>query len=299
MSGAFAALDKQVWDDNADAQPHLCVVPYFNRWHSGCTQIIIRRLATSTCIDTLLFMTLMQPVLPHVSTPTPLTWQQELLTQTWKPNRKSEKPKSATGSNPARGKRKDKLPSASSNVAAPSSAMTASGTTPPTPSSSGLTWQQELFQQSKRPGPTYDRAETAKDMETFGTQGSKLSKPTNTKVSADRNKSKNASKGKNKNLTKLRDSQTPMTPSKIPISTKVSSSSSPLSAPLAYAGPEFHNSPSAASLPTPRFTQSRGVASATQLTPQTPPQRSETRRETVDHLLSQILASTSLPSTQK
>ena len=76
------------------------------------------------------------------SEPRNLTWQQELLTQSWKADRKKAKPKP---------KKKDTPPAKKVE-----------------PVSTGLTWQQELFQQGKRPGATFDHAETARDVETFG-----------------------------------------------------------------------------------------------------------------------------------
>ena len=85
------------------------------------------------------------------SEPRNLTWQQELLTQSWKADRKKAKPKP---------KKKDPPPAKKVE-----------------PVSTGLTWQQELFQQGKRPGATFDHAETARDVETFGAAISQPKQP--------------------------------------------------------------------------------------------------------------------------
>lgn len=188
----------------------------------------------------------------NASEPNNLTWQQELLTQSWKVDRKKPKPKPKKKDNPTAKKAE--------------------------PVSTGLTWQQELFQQGKRPGATFDHAENARDVETFGATNAKSKQQTTQAPKPQKNK--NAPK-------KGKSAKAPETPSKTPSS----------SMPFAYAAPVFHNSPSAASLPAPRFLSRaketpRTTAESTPASaPTSPPQP-----ETVDHLLTQILHATSLQS---
>lgn len=92
-----------------------------------------------------------------------------------------------------------------------------------------LTWQQELFNQAQRPGATFDYAADERDLETFGGGKSRGNGATGT---PDRRRGK----GKMRNDAKL-----PSTPNKKALPS------------LAYAGPTFHNSPAAASLPAPKF----------------------------------------------
>lgn len=195
-------------------------------------------------------MTLMQSSPLNASGPNNLTWQQELLTQSWKADRKKSKPKPKKKDNPTAKKAE--------------------------PVSTGLTWQQELFQQGRRPGATFDHAENAKDVETFGATNAK-SKQQSTQTPKPQ---------KNKNVPKKGKSpKAPETPSKTS------------SMPFAYAAPVFHNSPSAASLPAPRFlsrdkeTPRSDAISTPASAPTSPPQP-----ETVDHLLTQILRATSMQS---
>lgn len=185
------------------------------------------------------------------SEPRNLTWQQELLTQSWKADRKKAKPKP---------KKKDPPPAKKVE-----------------PVSTGLTWQQELFQQGKRPGATFDHAETARDVETFGAAISQPKQPPAQPPKPQKNK--NAPK-------KNKSTKPPETPSKTSSGT-----------PLAYAAPGFHNSPSAASLPAPRFLSR--AKEAPRAPAEDAPASAATcpaQPETVDHLLTQILHATSIQS---
>ena len=187
----------------------------------------------------------------QTSEPRNLTWQQELLTQSWKADRKKAKPKP---------KKKDPPPAKKVE-----------------PVSTGLTWQQELFQQGKRPGATFDRAETARDVETFGTAISQPKQPSAQPPKPQKNKS--APK-------KSKSAKPPETPSKAPSGT-----------PLAYAAPGFHNSPSAASLPAPRFlSRAKEVPRAPAESASASASTCPAQPETVDHLLTQILHATSIQS---
>lgn len=140
-------------------------------------------------------------------------------------------------------------------------------------SKEGLTWQQELFGSSKPHGPAFDVFADSKDAETFGGAGSvghsnmmngkSGKKKTSARPRADsvgeldlhsaKGKGNHAKKGTN-------------TGSSIHFGNGSASSSStgPPSTPnkLAYAGPNFHNSPSPASLPVPKFLQSKAAGSA-------------------------------------
>lgn len=120
-------------------------------------------------------------------------------------------------------------------------------------SKSNMTWQQELFYHSQRPGPAFDHNADARDKETFGDEKKKGSSST-----PERRKGK----------TKARDAKVapPNTPLK------------GLTPTAAYAGPTFHNSPAAASLPAPKFSgrpkssQAEGAAEDRSVSPAPLPQ---------------------------
>lgn len=124
--------------------------------------------------------------------------------------------------NNANRKKKEKRPAKSK----PASNAQRSNSKPKQESASGLTWQQELFNQAQRQGPEFDHAADARDVETFGG---------NAKGTPDRRKPKGNGKGKSS------EGKSPQTPHKGAVPA------------LAYAGPTFQNSPSAASLPAPLF----------------------------------------------
>lgn len=94
--------------------------------------------------------------------------------------------------------------------------------------SSALTWQQELFRQSQRPA-AFDYAADSRDVETFG-EGK--GRATGAASTPDRRKNKAKPRV---------ESKSPSTPNK------------KVAAAMAYAGPTFHNSPAATSLPAPKF----------------------------------------------
>ncbi|WFD18835.1 hypothetical protein MCAP1_001046 [Malassezia caprae] len=197
--------------------------------------------------------------------PSQMTWQQQMMSQSWSQAPRKKKEKTEVPS-----KKKDKPKSPTAEKA-----------------SSHMTWQQELFQQSKRAGPTFDHAADARDVQTFGgeTARTKASQP-GAAGTPERRKNGKA-KGGNKNA------RGPNTPKK-----------EQGSAPVAYAGPTFHNSPSAASLPTPKFA-SRGAKSPLSEPASTGPSSAMTPLrdltvpsppplQTVDHLLAQMLKSSSV-----
>ncbi|PWN32062.1 uncharacterized protein FA14DRAFT_162334 [Meira miltonrushii] len=194
-----------------------------------------------------------------------LTWQQQLLN--------SQAPKSASLEKKKGGK-KDKAtnPSVKSKG---SQAVDVSKNE----ASSALTWQQELFgSNNKARGPAFDVFADERDAMTFG--GNASGQPPN-KGGKKKQRQRADSLGdidlhNNHNAAHGR-------PSKPKNSTHSSSvhlgangsSSSPSSGPpttpnkLAYAGPNFHNSPSPASLPVPKFLQSKngGVVNGTGMNP--------------------------------
>lgn len=86
---------------------------------------------------------------------------------------------------------------------------------------SNLTWQQQLFNNPKRPGPKFDHAVEKRDEETFGA-------------------TKDKRKGRKDTAQHVRETKEPHTPERVD----------------KYAGPTFHNSPAPDTLPAPRF-QSR------------------------------------------
>ncbi|WFC98852.1 hypothetical protein MYAM1_001585 [Malassezia yamatoensis] len=100
------------------------------------------------------------------------------------------------------------------------------------------TWQQELFHQAQPRKSAYDFAVDARDRETFG-EGSLRSK------NAANTQETRKKKGKTRVLIK-----TPKTPNQDVTTT------------MAYAGPTFHNSPHAASLPAPTFQGKSKLGSA-------------------------------------
>lgn len=124
--------------------------------------------------------------------------------------------------NNANRKKKEKRPAKSK----PAPSAQKSNNKPKQESASGLTWQQELFNQAQRQGPEFDHAADTRDVETFGG---------NVKGTPDRRKPKGNGKGKSS------EGKSPQTPHKGAVPA------------LAYAGPTFQNSPSAASLPAPLF----------------------------------------------
>ncbi|WFC94865.1 hypothetical protein MBRA1_001503 [Malassezia brasiliensis] len=93
---------------------------------------------------------------------------------------------------------------------------------------SALTWQQELFRQSQRPA-AFDYAADSRDVETFGEGKGRATAGAST---PDRRKNKAKTRAEPKS---------PSTPNK------------KMAAVVAYAGPTFHNSPAATSLPAPKF----------------------------------------------
>ncbi|WFD42941.1 hypothetical protein MPSI1_001592 [Malassezia psittaci] len=99
------------------------------------------------------------------------------------------------------------------------------------------TWQQELFNQAQPRKSAYDFAADARDRETFGAESSRSKNTANAQETRKK-------KGKTRVLIK-----TPKTPSQS-VTT------------MAYAGPTFHNSPHAASLPAPTFQGKSKVGSA-------------------------------------
>ena len=198
--------------------------------------------------------------------PNQMTWQQQMMTPSWNqaPRKKKEKNTEAP-------KKKEK-------TTAPAVEKVGSN----------MTWQQELFLQSKRVGPAFDHAADARDEQTFGGESALRPKsaPPGTTGTPERRKA-GKSKGSNKNT------RVPNTPQK-----------KQGSAPVAYAGPTFHNSPSAASLPTPKFAN-RGArsplsepASAEPSTNMTPLHDSTVPSppplQTVDRLLAQMLKTSSV-----
>jgi len=198
--------------------------------------------------------------------PNQMTWQQQMMSQSW--NQAPRKKKEKTELPP---KKKDN----------PKAPVTEKAT-------SHMTWQQELFQQSKRTGPTFDHAADARDVQTFGGDSARQkTAPLSAAGTPERRKNGKA-KGGNKNA------RVPNTPQK----------EKQGGVPVAYAGPTFHNSPSAASLPTPKFA-SRGAKSPLSEPASTGPSTAMTSPrdtsvssspplQTVDHLLAQMLKSSSV-----
>lgn len=106
------------------------------------------------------------------------------------------------------------------NAATRNDAKAAAPVPAPEPESN-LTWQQQLFNNPKRPGPKFDHAAEKRDEETFGA-------------------TKDKRKGRKDNAQHVREKKGPHTPERVD----------------KYAGPTFHNSPAPDTLPAPRF-QSR------------------------------------------
>lgn len=148
-----------------------------------------------------------------------LTWQQELL-GSQKPDKKGERKGE---------KKKDKAPNKKPTKNKESEATSKST------SKESLTWQQEIFGTNKR-GPAFDVFADAKDIDTFGeSKPSHLPlKPKGKKGTGRRRADSLGDSHKQRTSSSLTGS--PSTPNK-----------------LVYAGPTFHNSPSAASLPQPKF----------------------------------------------
>lgn len=170
----------------------------------------------------------------------PLNWQQEMIAST--PDRKKPGKKAAGGQK---------------NASPAQAAATAKDS---------LTWQQELLGSNKARGPTFDVFADARDVATFGgTSGDERRKePKGKKQSGAGNRKRAGSAGEM--ATHLPSKPAHGIPS-IPIMS--SSQSGPVSkqesgmpttpnGKFAYAGPNFHNSPSPASLPVPKFLQQRG-----------------------------------------
>lgn len=211
-----------------------------------------------------------------------MTWQQQLMSQSWsqdgQANRK-KKSKAVTLKKPAS---KGSAPAPKKNEKA----------VPANPETT-MTWQQQLFQQSHRAGPTFDHAADEKDAETFGTPkgGKNKGSSSNAATVPDRRKPKNQ-----KNNAKPRDGRSTATPTKEATATPAA----------AYAGPTFHNSPSAASLPTPRFSMRTDKATSSETPPTTAPSSVASPgpsaaspsgpppMQTVDALLAQMLSPHSL-----
>lgn len=204
--------------------------------------------------------------------PTQLTWQQQLMSQSWDqtPRKKKDKQPAKNADAPTRKKDKPKAPVVK---AAPH-----------------MTWQQELFQQSKRVGPTFDHVADERDMQTFGGESAVPEKSALPGAAVTPERRKN---GKSKGAGKQRDGRVLNTPTKDKSGT-----------PNAYAGPTFHNSPSATSLPTPKFA-SRSAKSPLSEPASSEPSVAATPRpmtlppppqlQTVDHLLAQMLKTSSEP----
>lgn len=185
-----------------------------------------------------------------------LTWQQQLFN--------SQAPKSATLEKRKGGKRE--------RGAAPSSAKSKSAQVlndSKNETSSALTWQQELFGSNEKiRGPAFDVFADERDALTFGGN------------TPPRNPGKEGKKKQRQRADSLGDlhlhnqgvAQARSNKSKGSANSPFvhlganEASSSPSSGPpttpnkLAYAGPNFHNSPSPASLPVPKFLQSKNAS---------------------------------------
>lgn len=160
-----------------------------------------------------------------------LTWQQQLMASSWAQERPGE-----SSRNTPRRKKKDRTSSASS---APKKGAEKQAAAPAPTSGSALTWQQELFQQSQRAGPKFDHAADARDVATFGA-------PAAPGPSAQSGGTARKSRSRGKKSSKDNKGSNPSTPVREP---------PPLLPSEAYAGPTFHNSPPATSLPAPRFSR--------------------------------------------
>lgn len=198
-----------------------------------------------------------------------MTWQQQMMSQSWNQAPRKKKEKSVKAEASSKKKDNPKLPATEKPGVQ-------------------MTWQQELFQQSKRVGPVFDHAADAKDVQTFGGDCAPSSKTASSGAASTPERRKN---NKAKGSTKNRDARAPNTPQK------------QANAPVAYAGPTFHNSPSAASLPTPKFASRTKSplsepASAGPSAAMTPPRDtavpSPPQLQTVDSLLAQMLKSSSV-----
>lgn len=190
-----------------------------------------------------------------------LTWQQQLLN--------SQAPKSASLEKKKGGK-KDKAANASVKSKGSQAVDVSKNEVP-----SALTWQQELFgSNNKARGPAFDVFADERDAMTFG--GNVSSQPPN-KGGKKKQRQRADSLG-DINLHHNSDNAAHGRPSKPKNGNQVqlgvinaSSSPGPPTTPnkLAYAGPNFHNSPSPASLPVPKFLQSKngGVVNGTGMNP--------------------------------
>ena len=142
-----------------------------------------------------------------------------------------------------------------------------------TPTKETLTWQQELLSSNKSRGPSYDVFADAKDEATFGSQGEDRRNPTGPKKQVGGGRG-GAGRQRADSVGEMRLQAKGPAFSGIPGAPLSSSMSGPNlsgidrqppSTPnnkFAYAGPNFHNSPSPATLPVPKFLQPKGGAGA-------------------------------------
>lgn len=191
----------------------------------------------------------------------PLTWQQQLINSTTSSTTPEKKKSTKKGANKK----------AAANIA---SATEISAT-----AKESLTWQQELLGSNKPRGPTFDVFADARDEATFGggsaneRQGAEGQSRGNRKKQQQpqvggRKRADSAGESRLRSLVKSKSMAAglPSAP-QAPISDLHKSGSfagainskapSTPDSKLAYAGPNFHNSPSAASLPVPKFLQQR------------------------------------------
>jgi hypothetical protein len=180
----------------------------------------------------------------------PLNWQQEMIAST--PDKKKPGKKAAGSKNNA----------AHSQAAAPAK--------------DSLTWQQELLGANKPRGPTFDVFADARDVATFGgTSGDERRKEPKGKkqggASSAGNRKRAGSVGEIATHLPSKPSPSAHGLPSIPIMSSSQSGSIPKqesampttpNGKFAYAGPNFHNSPSPASLPVPKFLQQRSNGGA-------------------------------------
>jgi hypothetical protein len=166
----------------------------------------------------------------------PLNWQQEMIAST---PEKKKTGKKAAGS---------KHPSVQSQATGAAS-------------KESLTWQQELLGSNKPRGPTFDVFADARDVATFGTDGEGPRKESKGKKQSGGRKRAESVGERAAHL----PSKPVLVQNNNPVVKNRQESGIPTTpnGKFAYAGPNFHNSPSPASLPVPKFLQQRGSGDMT------------------------------------
>ncbi|WFD05007.1 hypothetical protein MVES1_000332 [Malassezia vespertilionis] len=156
--------------------------------------------------------------------PSGLTWQQEMMTKSFHTAPRHQEKRAGQPKQPAT--QKQNIKKCDTVDSTPVAAMT---------------WQQQMLRQGARRGPTFDHPADARDAQTFGGANKKAAAGTMERRKGKNGAKNSASDGKNGAKGNAYDAKMPATPRKGAMPD------------IAYAGPTFHNSPSAASLPAPRF----------------------------------------------